>query len=124
MSKASKVIRLFCNNDLMSIFLNLEKLVDFSKDKAIIKVIYKKKDQREITIFIPKKEQKKDIQRYLKTKDDKIMIAMINQKIFSSKNGELLLSLDKNGICHRAILKDVLMFGDIKAELISYKIKD
>ena len=114
----------FTNNDLMTIFLNMDKLVDFNQTKQKIKVIYSKKDKREIELEIPKDKKKAKLKSFLKAKHDIILIATINQKIFSSSKGELILSLDKYNVCHKAILKDVLLFGDIKAELVSYDIKE
>lgn len=38
---------------------------------------------------------------------------IINDTIFSSEKGELIIQLDSEGICSKAILEDVLFFGDI-----------
>jgi len=46
--------------------------------------------------------------------DGHAMKVTINQKIFSSKKGELLLNLGDDGLCKQAVLKDVLLFGDIR----------
>lgn len=49
---------------------------------------------------------------------DRYLIVVINQKIFSSANGELALRIASDGTCTRAVLKDVLFFGDIRGEIV------
>jgi len=49
------------------------------------------------------------------------LIAIIHQKIFSSKSGELFLHLSKEGVATQAVLKDVAMFGDFSARLQKIK---
>jgi hypothetical protein len=46
------------------------------------------------------------------------LTAIIHQKIFASERGELILAIDKEGITEKAVLKDVLFFGDVMAERI------
>ena len=43
---------------------------------------------------------------------------IIHQKIFSSSAGHLLLAIGKDGITDKAVLKDVIFFGDIRGERI------
>ena len=47
-----------------------------------------------------------------------IYVVFINQPIFSSSRGELHLSLNERGYADHAVLKDVLLFGDIRARLV------
>ncbi len=45
---------------------------------------------------------------------------IVYQKIFSSDKGELLLKIGKNdGITQKAVLKDLLLFGDVRAYKIA-----
>jgi len=44
--------------------------------------------------------------------------AIIHQNIFSSKRGELMLSIGDDGIVQKAVLKDLIFFGDIRAKKI------
>ncbi len=41
----------------------------------------------------------------------------IYQKLFGSKGGELYLAMDERGVVHKAVLKDVVMFGDVRGVL-------
>jgi len=44
--------------------------------------------------------------------------AIVHQDIFSSDKGELLLRIGDDGITQKAVLKDLIFFGDIRAERI------
>ncbi len=46
------------------------------------------------------------------------MKVVVNDDIFASDKGELLINLRDDGLCTQAILKDVLFFGDIRGEMI------
>ena len=54
----------------------------------------------------------------LNYKDGHMIKVVIYDNIFGIKKGKLLLNLDDNGFSPRAVLKDVLLFGDIHGELI------
>lgn len=51
-------------------------------------------------------------------KDGHLMRVIVNDKIFASDKGELLINLRDDGLCQQAILKDVIFFGDIRGEMI------
>ena len=103
-------------NDLLSLFFNFSKL-QHSSNKFYTTAVGAKNENGRIDIIIPQDKQKTAVQNELETEFDPYIV-FINQKIFSSSKGELYLSLDENGYANKAILKDVLLFGDIKAELI------
>ncbi|MGE4473534.1 MAG: hypothetical protein AB7D20_12100, partial [Sulfuricurvum sp.] len=43
---------------------------------------------------------------------------VLNDRIFSSANGELQINLASDGLCEKAVLEDVLLFGDIVGQRI------
>ncbi len=99
----------FTKNDLLSLFFNLKELIEFKEGKSYsFSAVGANKIDGKINLFIPSKEKK--------------LIVYINQKIFGSEKGELLLSLNNEGFCSIAILKDVVFFGDIIGEMTDFKI--
>ena len=106
----------YAANDLLSLFFNFSKL-QHSSNKFYTTAVGAKNENGRIDIVIPQDKQKTAVQNELGTEFDPYIV-FINQKIFSSSKGELYLSLDENGYANKAILKDVLLFGDIKAELM------
>ena len=101
--------------DLLTLFFNFSKIKTTHLHFALAVAGAKDKDGL-IEIKIPQDKEKSRLQKELDTKYQPYIV-FINQKIFSSKRGELHLALDENGYATKAILKDVILFGDIVWEL-------
>lgn len=114
-NKSSEILEYFAQNDLLTLFFNFFKIKTDSDYFAIIAAGANKKDGR-VDIKIPSGKEKIKLQKALDTKNQ-VYIAFINQDIFSSKRGELHLSINKDGYADKAILRDVLFFGDIVGEI-------
>lgn len=118
-SKQSKILEFYAKNDILSLFFNFKILSrDFTAQNrqnfALYAVGANKKDGR-VDIKIPNEKEQKSLAKSLGNGEN--FIVFINEKIFSSKKGELHLSLDQNGTAKKAILRDVLLFGDIRVEI-------
>ena len=115
----------YANNDILSLFFNLrKKLPTFQDSKEYsLNAVGANKTQGLINILMPSKKDLDEINSYLKTDDKSKFTAFINQNIFQSKRGELLISLNKEGFCSYAVLRDVLLFGDIVGKMVEFKIK-
>ncbi|CZE47460.1 Uncharacterised protein [Campylobacter geochelonis] len=109
-----KILDYYAQNDLLSLFFNFSKIKHDEELYALIAAGANKKDGR-VDVFMPSGSKKESLQKALDTKYQPYIV-YINQKIFSSKKGELHLSLDENGYAKKAILKDVIFFGDIVGE--------
>ncbi len=111
----------YASQDILSLFFNLKNsLLKFEKDKIYEnKAVGANKTKGIISFILPKNKIEE-----LKSKDGEHLIAYINEKIFQSERGELFLSLNKDGFCDTAILKDVLFFGDIVGKIVKFNKKD
>ena len=122
--KSKSELDYYAKDDLLSLFFNLKILLGnrLKTDGAIklYAVGANKKDGR-VDIYTPKNRELKSIKKLLK-EDENIFVAIINQKIFSSNRGELYLNLNDDGICTKALLKDVIFFGDIRGKLTNLKV--
>lgn len=118
-------LEFFAQDDLLSLFFNINKNIsEFKKgEEYTLKAVGANKKTGEINIHMPNKKQLPKLNKVLKTNDTKF-IAYINQKIFGSARGELYISLNNSGFCTKAVLKDVLLFGDIVGEMTSFKEKE
>ncbi len=118
-------LKYYASNDILSLFFNLrKKLINFENGKEhTLNAVGANKTKGLINILMPSTKDLEKINTYLKTDDKSKFTAFINQRIFQSKRGELLISLNKEGFCSYAVLRDVLLFGDIVGELIEFKIK-
>ena len=115
----------YAKNDILSLFFNLrKKLPIFEKGKEYtLNAVGANKTKGLINILMPSSNDLEKINTYLKTDDKSKFTAFINQRIFQSKRGELLISLNKEGFCSYAVLRDVLLFGDIVGKMVDFKIK-
>jgi len=126
-SKSStKDLDYFASNDLLSLFFNIKQAIpNFNKgNNYALKAVGANKDNGLINIVIPSGNQYASLEKDLNTNSSEKFIAQINQKIFSSNKGELLISLNEHGVCDKAVLKDVVMFGDVIGKMTKFRIKD
>ncbi|NLK66955.1 MAG: DUF3108 domain-containing protein [Campylobacteraceae bacterium] len=114
-----RVLNYYGANDLLTLFFNFSKIRK-DLDHFILIVAGAKDDNGEIEIKIPSDKEALRIQKSLGT-TDKPYIVFINQKIFSSKKGELHVAIGDEGYATKAVLKDVILFGDIVGELVEVK---
>jgi hypothetical protein len=118
-SEHSEKVKFYAKNDLLSLFFNFKTLfpnLDIKK-RHILHAVGANKDTGKIDIFPLSKKDFSDLISGDLT-NLKLMKVILSDKIFASKKGELYLGLNKRGLCEKAVLKDVILFGDIRGELI------
>lgn len=117
----NNTIDFYSKDDLLTLYFNLDKKI-VNKVKShnyTFKAVGAEKQGGSVDVIIPKKRELDDFKELLGgEKDSWYARAIIHQDIFSSNKGELLLRIDKNGITQKAVLKDVIFFGDIRAKKI------
>jgi len=108
----------YSKDDLLTLYFNLDKKILDKKDpKAYtFKAIGAEKQKGSVDVVIPKEKNLKEYKDAVgERNDDWYARAIIHQNIFSSDKGELLLRIGKDGITQKAVLKDLIFFGDIRA---------
>jgi len=116
-------LKFFTKNDLLSLFFNLNELIEFKyKRNYTFSAIGANKKDGKIDLLIPSKNKTNQLNKTMNKEKEKKLIVYINQKIFGSEKGELFLSLNNEGFCSIAILKDVVLFGDIVGKMTDFKI--
>jgi hypothetical protein len=118
-SEKKEKVDKYTRNDLLTLFFNLKKILNNDLDNVKYTKIYvagtSKKDKY-IKIYTPKKERLLEARKELGD-DGHILALDLNQKIFISKHGNLLLKINDEGICTKAVLKDIIFGGDVVMEL-------
>jgi hypothetical protein len=114
------VLDFYAQDDLLSLFFNLENLI---KDKTLakeyrFKTVGAEKQKGQITVIVPDASEIKKYKQTLLDGNYWYIGAIIHQKIFTSKQGELLIALDEKGMAQKAVLKDLVLFGDLRGERI------
>lgn len=123
--ESSSTLDYFAKNDLLSLFFNIkDKLQTFETGKEYtLKAVGANKTKGVINISMPNEKKRQELNEYLETNDKIKFTAYINQKIFQSSKGELLIALNSHGFCSYSVLKDVILFGDIVGKMIDFRIK-
>ncbi len=119
--ESRKVLNYYTDNDILTLFFNIKSIfgADFAiEEPTVLYAIGANKKDGHLNLLEPKGKKLRKIKELL-GEDDNILVAIINQEIFSSEKGELFLNLNDQGICTKALLKDVVLFGDIRGELIT-----
>ncbi|MEA3455602.1 MAG: DUF3108 domain-containing protein [Campylobacterota bacterium] len=118
--KDSKVLDFYADNDLLTLYFNIATLIPEKDKKATytFRAVGAEKQQGSVEVIVPDRSERRDYEKNLGKEAAWYLTAVIHQKIFSSSKGELILSIDEAGITQKAMLKDVMMFGDILAERV------
>ena len=107
----------YTKDDLLTLYFNLDQAVpDKDKPKTyIFKAVGAERQQGKVSVVIPKEAERPKYIEVLGKDAAWYATAIIHQKIFSSKEGRLMLAVGEDGITNKAVLKDVIFFGDIRA---------
>jgi hypothetical protein len=108
----------YAKNDLLSLYFNTNYLLQGEGSQWDMKTVGAKSDNKTVTI---RRENDQKVRDFLKTDVSRIIEVIVHQKIFASEDGRLLIAMDDDGVTTKAILKDVLFFGDIRGELVEKK---
>ena len=120
-SDSRTILPYYSKNDILTLFFNLKHLLDEDfkvKDGQKFVAIGASKRNGKVNIENIPKQNFREIAKLLK-KPENLLTVVLNQKIFASQKGEMFVNLNDDGICLSAVLKDVVMFGDIRGELVS-----
>ncbi len=112
-----KTLNYFADNDLQSIFFNVKSLLSTMNpgDEKVVHAAGGSNKKGEILVSKPNGSKYKELAQLMPKHEDKLITVLINQDIFESDKGELYISLDEDFLVKEALLKDVLLFGDIHA---------
>lgn len=102
----------YASEDILSLFFNVKQYMKLRQNQVLYAIGANKNNGR-IDVVFPKGQEIEKLKQELETDEGVFVKVILNDKIFSSANGELLINLDDDGLCEKAILEDVLLFGDI-----------
>jgi len=116
-SQEKSTLDFYAKNDLLTLYFNLDHAI---KDKSkphtyTFKAVGAERQKGKVTVIIPPKSRLPWYKKELGEHAAWYATAIIHQKIFSSKEGRLLLAVGRDGLTKKAVLKDVIFFGDIRA---------
>jgi len=119
-SHTESTLDFFGVDDLLTLYFNLPKILDTKSKPGLytFEVIGTEQQNGKMELCLPKPDQLKKYTQTLGEGAYRYLAAIIYQKIFSRNKGELMIAVDKEGIIHKAVLKNLVMFGDLTVERI------
>ena len=119
-SQNSEDFRFFTDNDLLSLFFNTQKILPTLKygEARQLAAIGSKSPNCEIDIEVPDEELRTELQAIMADTRGNLLTIILHQNIFQSERGELHVNFDHDGFAKDVVLKDVIMFGDIRGKRI------
>jgi len=113
-SDEKKEVNFYAKDDLLTLYFNMDKHIKAHKNqhRFTLNVAGLERQKGKVTISVA---TSKDIEEY---KDDLgssaswYAKARIVQKSFKNKSGDILLSASEDGYIQKAVIKDLVMYGD------------
>lgn len=106
-------LKFYAKDDLLTLYFNIGHAVNEKGKTYHFRAVGLEKQKGKVDVTVPSDSKagryKSDLgQANLYAK------ALIYQKNFKNKKGDILLGIDKDGFIKKAVIKDILMFGDAK----------
>jgi len=113
----TKVMKYYSKDDLLTLYFNLDRYIKDKKESEDyhFSAVGAEIQKGFVDIHIPKSSEMEEYRELLGDDGAWYARAIVHQKIFSSSKGELFLSIGDDGIAKKAVLKDLILFGDIRA---------
>ncbi|KYJ86301.1 DUF3108 domain-containing protein [Sulfurovum riftiae] len=117
--KESKILDFYSRDDLLTLYFNLPDRVDLNKaGRYELTAVGAEKQNGKVTIVIPEAKDRKRYEESLGKGDFHYLTAIVYQKLFESSRGELMIAIGKDGIAEKAVLKDLILYGDLVANRV------
>lgn len=107
-------LKFYAKNDLLTLYFNLGTAVKAKGKKYHFKAVGLEKQQGKVQITVPSKTNQASYVKDLGNGASLYAKALIHQKNFKKKKGDILLSLAKDKYIEKSVIKDVVLYGDAK----------
>ena len=108
----------YSKDDMMTLFLNLPKHIKekYTAKQYRFKAVGEDRKNGRVDITIPSQKTLKEIIRFVGKgkEDDWYSTVVMHRKLYSSKQGELDVRIGQEGLVEKAVLKDLIFFGDVR----------
>ena len=110
----SKRLSFYAKDDLLTLYFNLGHAIKQKGKKYIFKAVGLEKQKGKVQITVPSDAKNASYQKDLGSDAALYAKALIVQKNFRKKKGDILLAIAKDGFIKKSVIKDVLLYGDAK----------
>ena len=111
-----KDLGFYAKDDLLTLYFNMDKYVRSHPKGSVftVKAVGLEKQKGIVRITVPSKTEEPSYQKDLGSSAVWYAKALIVQENFRNKKGDILLAGSKDGFIEKAVIKDILMYGDAK----------
>lgn len=109
-----ETLNFYAKDDLLTLYFNLGTAVTNKGKKYHFKAVGLEKQQGKVQITVPNKAQQALYVKDLGQGASLYAKALIVQRNFKNKKGDILLSLAKDGYIQNTVIKDVVLYGDAR----------
>ncbi len=124
-TESRQALGYYATNDILTIFFNLPHLIGKGLSPTKLTTLHAvgaSKQDGHLSVEAPQGKQKESIKQLLK-KENHVLIVILNQKVFASKNGEFFVNINDVGISDAVVLKDIFWYGDLVGKMKNLKIE-
>lgn len=105
----------YAKDDLLTLYFNLGKAVNKKGGKKLFTSVGLEKQKGKVQITVPSNAKQAEYYKRNLGNDAQIYAkALIYQKNFRKKKGDILLAVADDGFIKKAVIKDVLFYGDAR----------
>jgi len=104
----------YAKDDLLTLYFNLGHAIKQTGKTYLFKAIGLEKQQGKVYINVPSDSKNAAYKKELGSNASIYAKALIHQKNFRKKKGDILLAVGKDGFIEKSVIKDVLFYGDAK----------
>lgn len=105
-------LKFYAKEDLLTLYFNLNKTLTKKGKTYHFRVVGLEKQNGRVKITVPSRSQSRSYKNDLGDTANWYAKALIHQKNFRKKKGDILMSVSKDGYIKKAVIKDILMYGD------------
>ena len=115
----SKVLDFYSKDDLLTLYFNLPKVIDLKKAGSYaLSAVGAEKQQGKVSIVVPDVQHRVLYEKTLGKGTFDYLTAIVYQNLFESNRGELMIAIGRDGIAEKAVLKDLILYGDLTAKRV------
>lgn len=110
----SETLEFYAKDDLLTLYFNLGHATKEGGKVYLFKAVGLEKQDGEVYVTVPNKGEEKAYKKDLGEGAKRYAKALIHQKNFRKKKGDILLAVGEDGFIYQSVIKDILLYGDAK----------
>ena len=111
---STQKLSFYAKDDLLTLYFNLGHAIEKKGQKYIFKAVGLEKQKGKVQITVPSDTNNASYKKDLGAGAALYAKALIVQKNFRKKKGDILLAVAKDGFIQKSVIKDILLYGDAR----------